>query len=200
MNRITLGAHYLIFPTSEGVPQFSLPLGELEADYLETVVEPLLQPLEENQYIEGAQGILRTWARFSYVLKEEHVCWCIEWSPGLLVIDFSPGGIMRWCALRSPNPEFGGRTATEDELASYDEDRHNPQYHLVFTAWDAERDPGRRRGWSAATADEITRWECAMARANAISRQTQQVSSAEQDSLLRKCQQSDIWHGTITHG
>jgi hypothetical protein len=127
---------YLIFP-SDSDAVLSLALGRTEADYLDDVVSPLLRPLGETEYIDGPQGILQTWARYSYVLSGENILWCIEWKPGLLVIEFSPTGSMRWCALRSPNPEFSGRVATEEELKSYYEDRPNPQYGLLFRAWDA---------------------------------------------------------------
>jgi hypothetical protein len=192
---------YLIFPSDTAdAPVLSLALCKLESDYLENVVSPLLRPLAEAHYIEGPQGILQTLARYSYVLVGKNVLWCVEWKPGLLVIEFSPNGSIRWCALRSPIPEFGGRVATEEELSSYDEDRPNPQYDLVFTAWDAQVGADCRDAWTRATADEIACWEGAMARANWIGRQTSTFSAEEQEALLGRCKESDIWRGTTAHG
>jgi hypothetical protein len=193
--------HYLIFlPGNEDVLALSRALGKLESDYLKRMVSPLLRPLAEAEYVQGPIGILHTFARYSYVLAGRNILWCVEWGPGLLVLEFSRRGSMRWCALRSPNPEFGGRVASEEELKGYDEDHPNPQYNLVFTAWDARMDPDRRGGWTPATAYEITCWERAMARPNTVGREIARLSKEEQEGLLARCKDSDIWRGTTSHG
>jgi hypothetical protein len=53
---------------------------------------------------------------------------------------------MRWAARRSPNPQFGGRSATAAEIERYAEWEESwekqhylvqpPQYGLIFDAWD----------------------------------------------------------------
>jgi hypothetical protein len=112
--------------------------------YLRAEIIPRFQSLSEREYLGGPVGILNTFARFSYVLDEENLYWCIEWAPGLLVIDLTPNA-MRWVARRSPNPEFGGRLASKAEIESFDvwerawEESHNeppPQYGIIFDAWD----------------------------------------------------------------
>jgi len=50
---------------------------------------------------------------------KKNLYWCIEWTPGLLVIDLTPGA-MQWAARRSPNPEFGGRRASKAEIQNFD--------------------------------------------------------------------------------
>jgi len=188
---------YLVFTGEQdtSLPTLSLPVGEPEAEYLRNTVVPALQPLHQADYIEGAQGILTTMARHSYVLWRECVYWCIEWNPGLLIIEFSPPGDFRWCAFRSPNPEFGGRAATEKELDQYDEDARNPQYNMVFTAWDAQTDEYWRQGWSRISSIDQQAWISAMRRATEIETETSALSESEREALLRRCKLSAIWHG-----
>jgi hypothetical protein len=120
------------------------PVRPLYASYLHDEIIPRFQGLSEDQYLGGPIGILTTAARFSYVLYNEAVNWCIEWSPGLLVINVTSDS-MKWAARRSPNPQFGGRSATAAEIEKYEdwedswEKQHllpPPQYGLVFDAWD----------------------------------------------------------------
>jgi hypothetical protein len=58
--------------------------------YFREEVVPRLQPLSQDQYLGGPIGIATTAARWSYVLDIEAVNWCIEWNPGLLVINVTP--------------------------------------------------------------------------------------------------------------
>ena len=120
------------------------PLLPAYARYLREEVYPRLQPLSDSEYLNGPAGILNTLARFSYVIDGGRIFWCVEWRPGLLAIDLTPGG-MRWAARRSPDPEFGGRRAASSELQRYDawqrawQSEHReqpPQYGLIFDAWD----------------------------------------------------------------
>ena len=114
------------------------PVPRESVDYLRYVVFPALQPLSDEEYMYGPAAILRTFAHFSYILDGEVLYWCIEWEPGLLVIEMSPSGKMRWSSHKSLNPRFGGREASEEEIANYDEDEPNHQYYIVFDAWDAQ--------------------------------------------------------------
>src|SRR5262252_8795877 len=85
-------------------PPLVKPLRPLYERYLREQVIPRFQPLSLDRYLDGPNGILATAARFSYVLDDEAVNWCIEWSPGLLVINVTPQAI-QWGARRSPNAQ-----------------------------------------------------------------------------------------------
>jgi len=103
--------------------------------------------------------ILKTAARYSYVLDGCDLYWCIEWDPGLVVVRMSPGKELEWVALRSPIPNFGGREPLPEDgdPDEYDEDAENPQYNLVFRPWDAQFDEEYREMRSFAPADEEVR-------------------------------------------
>ena len=116
------------------------PVSEDDARFLRERVVPTFQALDDETYLDGPAMILHTGARFSYVLDGEDLLWCVEWEPGLLVVRFSADGRMAWTALRSPVPGFGGRTPLKQDLEGYDEDAEDPQYNLVFHAWDAQFD------------------------------------------------------------
>jgi len=126
-------------------PPLVKPLRPLYERYLREQVIPRFQPLSLDQYLSGPNGIPATLARFSYVLDNEAVNWCIEWEPGLLVINVTPHA-MQWAARRSPNPQFGDRSATGAEIQRYEawgeawENEHYPvpppQHGLIFDAWD----------------------------------------------------------------
>ena len=196
---------YLIFDLEDDAndePILSSAVGEAEAEYLREVVLPRLRPLSEEDYFNGPLAIYATAARFSYVLAGSDVYWCVEWSPGLLVIRFSADGSMSWCALRSPVPELGGREATEEEWDAYDEDAPNPQYNLVFDAWDPQLEPDRRDGWAEISADEMRRWKAAMAqqeRLGATADELQESDPEAYDRWRARCKESPIWKGTIEH-
>jgi hypothetical protein len=153
------------------------PLADDDAKYFREAILPNLQPLSDDQYMHGLAMVLHTLARFSYVIHERDVFWCIEWQPGLIVVRFSPDKGMAWTALRSPHPEFGGREATQEEIDAYneaeDEDDENPQYNLVFDAWDAQLDEDTR-GWNGfEPVDDETRaiYQDAMAKAQELGEQ-----------------------------
>src|SRR5262249_54930337 len=156
-----------------------------------------LRPLAEKDYREGAQGIVTTLARSSYILRGDDVLWCVEWRPGLVVIEFSPAGRVRWCAPRSPDPQFGGRQGSGEEVDAYDDEAPNPQYGIVFTAWDAQDDPGDRQGWKPASKADQERHTRAMTHANHIGAETAALSREAQMALLERCKASDIYRGAI---
>jgi hypothetical protein len=130
------------------------PVPEDDARFLRERVLPTLQPLDDATYLDGPAMILHTGARFSYVLDGDDLLWCVEWEPGLLVVRFSPDGRMAWTALRSPVPGFGGRKPLKQDLAGYDEDAEDPQYNLVFHAWDAQFDEFSRTHYAFAPASD----------------------------------------------
>ena len=153
------------------------PVAEEDAQYLRRAIATL-RPLSDEDYVNGPAIILGTMARFSYVLDGDAVYWCVEWEPGLIIVRFSPTQPLAWTALRSPNPEFGGRQASDDEWEDYDEDGPNSQYTLVFQSWDAQFD-AQEREWRAfvpAPPEVQERFEAALARANDLGEQVEQLA------------------------
>lgn len=130
------------------------PVSEDDARFLRERVLPTLQALDDETYLDGPAMILHTGARFSYVLDGDDLLWCVEWEPGLLVVRFSPDGRMAWTALRSPVPGFGGRKPLKQDVERYDEDADDPQYNLVFHAWDAQFDEFSRAHYAFVPASE----------------------------------------------
>lgn len=165
--------NYIIFiyegtdPADPGNPAFwSTSVPPAEEAYLREAVIPTMRLLSVEEYKEGPAKILSTAARYSYVLDGDVVYWCIEWEPGLVVVRFAPDGLMAMAEMRSPNPEFGGREATEEELESYDEEDEERlhQYKLVFDAWDAQFDEDEREDWELADDDTKGRFHAALAK------------------------------------
>lgn len=176
---------YVIFAPHENKEDMMLvaPVRQEERDYLVKGIIPTLQPLSDNDYVQGPAVILHTLARSSYILAGDDLYWCVEWDPGLIVVRFSPDGSMAWSALRSPIPEFGGRTPTEQDLESYDEDAEDHQYNLVFHAWDAQFEEDKRawRSFTRAEASTAAAYRRALAHANALGEQMQASLSEEAD-------------------
>jgi hypothetical protein len=173
---------YIIFTDEDGEKVIrSSPLSPTSEAYLRDVALPALRPLSDEAYVDGPAEIVGTLARSSYVLDDEVVYWCVEWPPGLLVVRLSPDGSMASAELTSPNPEFGGREATPEELDDfYDvQDEDNPQYDLVFDAWDAQFDEEEWTEWEVAAAETADRFAAATAHADRL---------AQQAEYLRTCQ------------
>src|SRR5258708_6066379 len=123
-------AMYLIGAEYNGKTQFlCAPVPEREMYYLIDKVLPTMRPLSNAAYMLGPAVILGTLARYSYILFDRAVYWCVGWEPGLVVVLFSGDGGMAWTAIRSPVPEFGGRTPLQEDLDAYDETTDNPQYN-----------------------------------------------------------------------
>lgn len=155
---------YIIFPQEDGsaILRTQLLSSTSEA-YLSEVVSPVLRSISDDEYINNFARILNTLARFSYILDREVIYWCIEWNPGLVVVKFAPDCSLAVAELHSPNPQFGGREATDKEIESYDENAVNHQYHLVFDAWDAQFDEEALKEWTIADRDTINRFDAALA-------------------------------------
>jgi len=150
--------NYIIFVEKDDESMmFHAPVPEENAAYLRDRVAPTLRPLRDEAYMLGPAVILKTLARYSYVLDEHDLYWCAEWDPGLLVVRFSPNHSMAWTAIRSPVPAFGGRTPKQEDLDSYDETAVNHQYRLVFDPWDAQLDERIREWRSFKPVDEEAR-------------------------------------------
>jgi hypothetical protein len=165
-----------------------------EQAYVRDVIRPALRPLATDAYLEGPVAILGTAARWSYVLDGDDLLWCVEWDPGLLVIVVS-GATLSWCALRAPNPEFGGRVATEAELAAYDEDARNSQYELVFRAWDAQLEEDLRDDFSPLHPCEQVAVDRAFAHLDTLDEELERRCGGDRRAWFERCERSPIWRG-----
>ncbi|SHM07017.1 hypothetical protein [Phytopseudomonas punonensis] len=179
---------YIVFISeqccSDGL--YTGPVAPHDADYFTRGVIPHLQPLSDEEYLDGPAAILQTGARYSYLLSGEDLYWCVEWQPGLVVVKFSPDASMAWTALRSPVPNFGGRVALEVDTLQYDEDEENHQYNLVFRSWDAQFDEDHR-AWGAfepASPSEEAAFNAAIKHANMLSKQDQCNDEKHRDRLM----------------
>lgn len=141
---------YYIISEEEGAQ--SAPVGSKEAQYLLKVL-PTLKLLSLDKYAKSFAGILHTAARYSYVIHENAVLWCIEWDPGLLVLCFRNNEIS-FSSIRSPVPGFGGRPELDSEWDDYDEDEDDHQYKIVFSSWDSRFDPSTREYYGFLNASE----------------------------------------------
>lgn len=124
------------------------PVSKIDKDYFIEEIIPSLQPISQNFYTESFVVILQTLARWSYIVYEGKIYWCVEWAPGLIVLEIQENGTLQALALRSPNPSFGSRTALAEDLEFQPdyEDYENHQYNLIFDAWDAQFDK-KKREW-----------------------------------------------------
>ncbi|NND04575.1 MAG: hypothetical protein HKN91_17505 [Acidimicrobiia bacterium] len=185
--------HVIWVSESSGDTPYSAPLSPENAKYLKRACEHL-EPMSDEQYLNGPAAILGTLARSSYVLAGDDVLWCAEWDPGLLVFQFSPSGSMARVALRSPVPHFGGREATDEEHAAYNEDEPNPQYSVVFDAWDAqfEDDTRQWKGFSPADDETVARFEAALAHVNSLGQRLGDLGDAWMESAKVNV---DTWAG-----
>lgn len=190
--------HYLIYVSDENEEgeQTRLhmgPVAEPEQQYLLQCVLPGLRPLSDDEYMQGIAVILHTFARSSYVLHGKAILWCIEWEPGLLVVRFSPDEGMAWVAMRSPVPDFGGRTPLQEDIDAYDDEEENPQYRLVFRPWDAQFDTQYREWgqYEPAPAETGALQTAAMQRANLLgSRLEKEVGQEGFKTWAEACKQN----------
>ncbi len=143
-----------------------------DAAYLRKAAQTL-RPLSSEEYMRGPAAILHMLARYSYVLDGQDVYWCVEWTPGMIVIKFSRQGQMQWTALRSPVPDFGGKKPSPEDLAAYDKNAPNHQVNLIFDPWIAQSDPEDReaKGFRRADANTEALFEAALSRVNEIGEQ-----------------------------
>lgn len=166
---------YVIFvdqDDEEGV-MLAAPLEDGDRDYFVNGILPTLRPLSDEEYMHGPVYILHTLAKSSYILYQGDVYWCVEWEPGRIVVRFSPTGALAWTALRSPNPEFAGRTPNEADIRYYKEDAENHQYNLVFNAWDAQFEEIERtwKSFTRATDETVQAFDAAMAHVQRLGEQ-----------------------------
>lgn len=136
-----------------------------EEAYMRRSVLPAMRPCSDEDYRTGPAKLLSTAVRYSYVLDGDVVYWCMECDPGLVVVRFAPDASLAMAELRSPNPQFGGRVATDEELDHYDEDNEEEshQYNLIFDAWDAQFEEDRSKRWEVVDDETKGRFDAALA-------------------------------------
>jgi hypothetical protein len=144
------------------------PVAEVEAKYLRAA-STRLTGLSDEDYLSSFAVVLRTGAHFCYVLDGNSVLWLIQWQPGLIVLKLSPQGPMQWAAIRSPIPDFGGRTPLPEDGSpdNYDDDQ-NPQYTLIYTPVDAAIDPDCAEQFSYCDQQTISIFDAAIAHVNTL--------------------------------
>jgi hypothetical protein len=174
------------------------PVPDGDAAYLRQAAAHL-QPLSDEQYMTGPAVVLRTMAKYSYVLDGEELYWCIEWQPGLLVVKMAPDSELQWVALRSPVPNFGGREPLPEDGDPEEYDYgDNSQYNLIFTPWDAQFDKQNREWGSFVPADDEvqTRFENALARVNELGSVMESRYAADSDRWFQLCKENlENWAG-----
>lgn len=174
------------------------PVPESDAAYLRRAFAHL-KPLSDEEYMNGPAAILRTMAKYSYVLDGDELYWCTEWNPGLLVLKLAPNTEMEWVALRSPVPNFGGREPLPEDGDSGDYDcDDNPQYNLIFTSWDAQYDQQDREWGSFVPADDEVqkRFENALAHVNSLGSVIESRLAGDGDRWFQLCNANlEKWAG-----
>lgn len=148
---------------------YMAPVDADDADYLRKAAAAM-RPLSKEDYVAGPAALLHILVRYSYVLDGHDVYWCVEWTPGMIVIRFSPDGSMAWIGLQSPVPDFGGRKASKEEWDAYDEATANHQVNLIFEPWTAQFDEDERqsKGYVAANLQVEAAFEAALAGVNIL--------------------------------
>lgn len=191
---------YMIYVKDEDEQTVLLqaPLDAEDQRYFEQLVLPTLTPISVEDYAHSFAVILHSFARFSYILNSGNVYWCIEWDPGLIVVQFSCDGSLAWTAIRSPIPDFGGRTPLDIDLEKEDEDGENYQYNLIFNAWDAQFDEQLRvrDSFLPATEETIATFETALRTPNLVGEELQKNYSASPDEWRKSSKDNiDRWAG-----
>jgi hypothetical protein len=174
------------------------PVPHGDAAYLRQAAAHL-KPLTDEDYMVGPAVVLRTMAKYSYVLDGEELYWCVEWDPGLVIVKMAPDTEMQWTALRSPIPNFGGREPLPEDgdPDEYDDD-NNPQYNLVFTPWDAQFDKQEREWGSFIPADDHvrTRIENAVSHVNSLESVIESRYVNGSDNWFQLCKNNlEKWSG-----
>jgi len=188
--------HYITFAEDmdRGEVMLCGPVRPQEVAYLREAIAPRLQPLSKENYASGPAGILQTEARWSYVLDGETAYWCVEWPPGLLVLQFTEHGPMQWTAVPSSQLE----TAAETELKSYDENEDEPQYRLIYEAWDAQFEDGLRAGWKTASEDLELSFQKALTQVRQVEDELESLYGSDEqafDRWMTACEATPIWQG-----
>ncbi|MBB5959563.1 hypothetical protein FHS29_006184 [Saccharothrix tamanrassetensis] len=194
-------ADYVIIVDDE---VWASPVDAPELAYVHAEIDPALRDLSDEDYLTGVAAIRHTAAPAGLLLVDDRVLTCVEWQPGLLVIESTPGPTLRRAVLESPAPGFGGVPVDAGALAAYHADptrqaRREHQYNLVFTPWDAALDLDGRDGWSPITDDARSRFTAATAHLDALNARVTALTSdpADYERWITASQATPIWNGEI---
>lgn len=186
-----------VYGDGDDAVMHTAPVAVDDVAYLRRIIAEL-RPLSEEDYMNGPAVMLHTLAKYSYVLNEHELFWCVEWAPGLIVVRLSPNEPMAWAAIRSPVPNFGGRATADADWDDFDEDAENPQYNLIYDPWDAQFDAQDRewRSFVPADSDVQSRFGKALARANELGEIMELRFADDRDAWLVRCKQNlEEWCG-----
>lgn len=170
------------------------PVRPQEMAYIRETIAPQLQPMTKEDYVNGPAAILQTEARWSYVLDGETAYWCVEWLPGLLVLQFTENGPMQWATVASSQLE----AANAAEMKDYNEDEDEPQYRLIYEAWDAQFEDGLREGWKVAPEATELSFERALTQVRQIEDELENLYGSDEAAFERwmdACESSPLLQG-----
>jgi hypothetical protein len=107
---------------------------------------------------------------------------------------------MAWASVPSPNPEFGGRAASQAELDEYDPDAWDAGYDLVFDAWDAQFEEDTRvdNGFEPASSEVRQRFDALFGDLNRLHEDLERSfenDAERREQWLARCKQSRLWRG-----
>ncbi|WP_286237874.1 hypothetical protein [Neptuniibacter halophilus] len=173
---------------AQGRLYHSAPLEKSECEYFHTQVLPCLTPVSDQRYIQSFSIFKETHARWSYVLCEDKLYQCVLWPPGLIVLEFSPEGKIRAAAFNSLRPDHN---ASDEAWDDYDETT-DPQYNLVFEAWDATYDDWayRQNHFSPASPEELALQHRCLRHIDRLVQQVEALHQVNPDSFIPFCKQN----------
>ena len=106
---------------------------------------------------------------------------------------------LQWVALRSPIPNFGGRVPLPEDGDPEEYDGlDNPQYNLVFTAWDAQFDSDEREYYefTPAGSEVVELFQLLRGRLDSTAQSTPTYEQPGYDQWRRECIENlSIWSG-----
>lgn len=176
---------YLMFKDVNNKPAaMTRTVPKKDAAYLKKTVVPKMRALSDDEYLYGPGAILQTPAKYSYILDGKAVYWCVDWAPGLLVLQFSVDGAMKFAALRRIDS---------------DEEDGESQYNLIYDAWDAQFEEETGPGWAAAAPADLKAHAAALHHSGTLHERVYKecLPKKSYDSYFKKCEKSPIWKGTI---
>ena len=184
---------------SNDMQLYAAPVVDSDAEYLNRAFIHF-KPLSHEEFNHGLAVVFQTGARYSYILNSDELLVGVEWQPGLLIVKVSLEHELQWVALRSPIPNFGGRVPLpEDGDPEGCEDLDNPQYNLVFTAWDAQFDSDDREYYEFAPAGVEIKLKCQslLAKLVLVGKNNPTYGNVGYESWRRECIANLVnWCGT----
>ena len=155
-----------VFYSEQHGKQFTRPVSTESELYLNRFILLMMSPLSDDDYILGPLKLFGSLSKYIYILDNENVYWCISETPGLVLVKFSPNSFLEQATAPSPNPEYGGRKATEFEVQKYQEIDVNPQQFLIYDAWNEQFEKPLQEDWKPLSEDGKVRFKAAIRHAS----------------------------------